>query len=191
MEDYLTIPGQGLNALSQRWQERNATTNLLHHVQKTCLDPAKAAEITQGLVDREEKRQGKFSTSMNSLRVTRYKLAHSLTESLSYIEEHTGVFLIKPIFSRKPPLLCDLITPIARPFPVSQCNSAAVSELRRRNRPSTGFGRGAGGGSRPSTSGSNVRMIQSYLQSQRQHVDPQQLIRSINSASKFRTVSAN
>lgn len=176
MDEYLTIPSQRLAVLSQRWQERHSAASLVQHVHTTRPDSTHTSSIIHGIADIEKKRQKKFSMSMVQLGATRTKLAHSLTDSLSHVEKSAKVFLIKPIFGQRSPRTQDLITPISRPLPApSRLHSAAVG-----TRPATMLsGRTTG----TPTPGSNVRMIQSYLQSQRQQVDPQQLVDSINSAS--------
>lgn len=177
MEDYLIIPGQRLAGLSQRWQEKTAATKLVQHVQRSCLDPVQVSSIMQGIVGIEEKRQMKFTSRMNRLRDARKQLAHSLTDNLSYIEEQTSMFLIKPLFGNKFSESHELITPISRPLPVVPRYSSAAAGSRAYNGTNTSMTFRT-----PSAPASNVRLIQSYLQSQRQQVDPQQLIRSIDTA---------
>ena len=178
MDEYLTIPGQRLAVLSQRWQEKHSAAKLVQHVHRTCPDPTQASSIVHGVASIEQKRQKNFSMSMIQLGTMRTKLAHSLTDGLSHVEKTAKVFLIKPILSQRSPHMRDLITPISRPVPASsRLHSAAVG-----TRPGT---RLSGRTTVTPMSSSNVRMIQSFLQSQRQQVDPQQLIDSINSASKL------
>lgn len=174
MEDYLSLPSQRLNTLSQRWQEKAAAAKLVQQVQRSSRSPAKVVRVTEGVAEMEARRQKEFSTNMDRMAEIRTKLAHSLTSALIHVEKETGEFLIKPVFSRKPlPPSRDLITPIPRPFPVPRHPSTGVG-----HRPSTGVV------SRASTTSSNVRTIQAYLQSQRHRADPQQLIRCVDSASK-------
>ena len=181
MEDYLSLPSERLGILSQRWQEKTTATKLVQQVQQGSPSPAKAGSIVEGIIAREEQRQLKFNDKMNEMGETRTKLAHSLTTALRHVEKQTGEFLIKPVFYRRPPPPArELITPIPRPFPPSRLQSAGVAGQRHHR---------TGGNSRASTTSSNVRMIQSYLHSQRQRSDPQQLIRCVDSASELGNMS--
>ena len=144
-------------------------------------DSTHKSSIIRGIVNIEQKRQQKFSMSMVQLGSTRTKLAHSLTDSLSHVEKSAKVFLIKPVLQQRSPHARDLITPISRPLPASsRLHSAAMG-----TRPAT-MQSGRTTGTPTPIPGSNVRMIQSYLQSQRQQVDPQQLIDSVNLASTLK-----
>ena len=172
MEDYLSIPSQRLAVLTQRYQEKAEAVKLVRQVQRSCPD---SAHIVRGIMLREERRQEEFSSSMSRLGAMRKELAHDLTDALSRVEKETRTFLIKPVYSKQLLRSPDLITPLPRPLPASQRHSAALT----RSRPHTSFS------TRPSTSSSNVRQIQSYLQSQRQQVNPQELIDSVNAASKL------
>ena len=179
MDSYLTIPVRRLAALSQRYQEKRQTAKLAQQVQRTCPDRSQAASIVMGLASREERRQKEFSSTMSRLGAMRSELAHSLTDTLDYVEKQTKTFLIKPIYSKPPHIRSpDLITPLTRPPPVTQCPTVLPSSAdKARRRPHTV-------GGRPSSS--NVRLIQSFLQSQRQQdsVNPQKLIDNMNTASK-------
>lgn len=174
MDSYLTIPVQRLAALSQRYQEKAETAKLVRQVQRSCSDRSQAASIVGGLASREHRRQEEFNGTMSRLGVARNELAHSLTDSLSYVERTTKAFLIKPIFSKPHLQSPHLITPLPRPLPVSPCLPSGEAQRR----PHTV-------GCRPTSS--NVRMIQSFLQSQRQQglVDPQDLINSMDAVSKY------
>lgn len=177
MEDYLTTTSQRLAVLSQRCQEKHSAARLVQHVRTTCPDPTQASSIVHRIANMEQRHQKRFSASMDQLGTMRTKLAHSLTDGLSHVEKTAKVFLIKPILNQRSPHMRDLITPISRLPPTSsRLQSAAVA-----TRPGTKL---SGRATATPTPGSNVRMIQSFLQSQRQQVDPQQLIDSVNSASK-------
>lgn len=183
MEDYLTLPGQRLATLSQRCREKAEAAKLVQQVQKSCSDTHQAGSTLRRISSREETRQRRFSITMSRLGGERSQLAHTLTNSLSHVEGLTKLFLIKPVYGGTHQS-CDLITPISRPPPVSRYNSASVSKSQ--NRPSS-----TGHSLRASTANSNVRRIQSFLQAQRQHVDPQDLIECVNAASEFYTVGVS
>lgn len=172
MDSYLTIPVQRLATLSRRYHEKKQLAKLVQQVQRTC--PDQATTIVRGLASREDKRQKEFSSTMSRLKARRSELAHSLTDNLAYIEKQTKTFLIKPIYSKPHIRSSGLITPLTRPLP-----APPSSADKTRRRPHTV-------GCRPSTS--NVSMIQSFLQSQRQQdlVNPQELIDNMNAASKHR-----
>ena len=180
MEDYLTLPGQRLATLSQRYREKTEAAKLVQQVQISCSsDSHRAGSTLKRISSREERRQRRFSVIMSRLGEERSQLAHTLTDSLRHVEGLTRLFLIKPVYSGTYQSH-DLITPISRlPPPVSRYNSASGSKSR--NRPGTGHSL------RASTANSNIRRVQSFLQAQRQQVDPQDLVECVNAASEFYT----
>jgi hypothetical protein len=174
MDSYLTNPAQRLAVLSRRYQEKTEAASFVRQVQRSYKDHNLAASIVRGITIRECRRQEEFSNTMSRLGAEREELAYSLTDTLSCVEKQTKMFLIKPIFSRPHMHSPNLITPLPRPLPIAQ----SVPPSKTEHRPHTV-------GCRPSSS--NVRMIQTFLQSRRQQdmVNPQDLIDGVNAASKW------
>lgn len=127
MEEYLTIPTQRLAALAYRLLDKSTVSKLVQNLYRTCMSPRQAANVLEGIVNMDDKRQERHSIYMKMSAVQRNALAHSLTHDLREAEKQVGVMLIKPIFGTKVPLSQDLITPLPRSLPVDQHHLARTS----------------------------------------------------------------
>ena len=155
MQDYLTIPGQRLANLSQQCHHRAVTKRLVDDVhQKYGLESVQGYRVLEGIATLEQRKQLEFSVNMDTLGLKRIDLAHSLTHTLTHIEKHAGVFLIKPVFSTKlGSRAYNLITPTSRPLPITKPYS----------RPHTGTTHKS-----PSTPHPNMQLVNRLIQSRQQ-----------------------
>ena len=155
MQDYLSIPGQRLANLSQQCHHRAVTKRLVDDVhQKYGIESVQGHRVLEGIATREQRKQLEFSVNMDTLGLKRIDLAHSLTHTLTHIEKHAGVFLIKPVFSTKLGSRAhNLITPTSRPLPITKPYS----------RPHTGTTHKS-----PSTPHPNMQLVNRLIQSRQQ-----------------------
>ncbi len=117
MADYMSIPASRLIALAHRLMSKNEVNRLVLNLMKTCTNARQAANVLEGIVYMDEKREEKYRNCMSRYREKRMELASSISDSLETLEKRIGTTLTKPFYGPPIPNSKGCIVPMNRVTP--------------------------------------------------------------------------
>ncbi|CAF4038343.1 unnamed protein product [Rotaria sp. Silwood2] len=98
MEDYVRLPTQQFSNIVKRYIQHRKATELEDRIQSETFDN-EAKSVMERMGSFYERRSGKLSERISSIRQHRTILARTLTEKFDDLEHESSIFLIRPVYS--------------------------------------------------------------------------------------------
>ncbi|CAF1176649.1 unnamed protein product [Rotaria sordida] len=98
MEDYVRLPTQQFSNVVKRYIQHRKATELEDRIQSETFDN-ETKSVMERMGSFYERRSGKISERISSIRQHRTTLARTLTEKFDNLEHESSIFLIRPVYS--------------------------------------------------------------------------------------------
>ncbi|CAF0725747.1 unnamed protein product [Rotaria sp. Silwood1] len=98
MEDYVRLPTQQFSNIVKRYIQHRKATELEDRIQSETFDN-ETKSVMERMGSFYERRSGKLSERISSIRQHRTTLARTLTEKFDDLEHESSIFLIRPVYS--------------------------------------------------------------------------------------------
>ncbi|CAF2135435.1 unnamed protein product [Rotaria magnacalcarata] len=98
MGDYVRLPSQQFGNIVKRYIQHRKATELEDRIQSETFDN-ETKSVMERMGSYYERRSGKISERISSIRQHRTALARSLTEKFDDLEHESSIFLVRPVYS--------------------------------------------------------------------------------------------
>ncbi|KAK3739366.1 hypothetical protein RRG08_043921 [Elysia crispata] len=101
MDEYVSLPAQRLAHLVRKYMHHTRMRAIEEKVKNSSSVNEEVFEVLDKMEDLQNRRARQWAERMDEMGIERLKLANLLMDTLDTIEQESGIFLIKPMYSYK------------------------------------------------------------------------------------------
>ncbi|GFR87029.1 centrosome-associated protein CEP250-like isoform X1, partial [Elysia marginata] len=101
MDEYVSLPAQRLAHLVRKYMHHTRMRAIEEKVKNSSSVNEEVFEVLDKMEDLQNRRARQWADRMDEMGIERLKLANLLMDTLDTIEQESGIFLIKPMYSYK------------------------------------------------------------------------------------------